>query len=506
MKFKDKKAIERYTKKIAFARTAGNVNLNETKEEKEARIQRAKDDVEFCVQYYFPHYATAECADFQIDFANDVINDPNYTGFAKWGRGLAKSVWNTIIIPFWDWLREGENYLVVIGQNGKKAAQLMEDLRAEFEANPRIIADFGEQVNIGSWKEELWITKGGFIGQCLGFGESCRGLRVGPKRPRHYNVDDIETRQTIKSETRQDEMVEWVENELLPSMDGSTERLIFSNNWFAPVMFLRKLAEKHPDWKVSEVKAYDPVTYEPAWRAKYTPEYYRRKEKRMGKLAALAEYNHKAKKTGKIFTSDQIQYGQLPNLNHFKIIVGHWDVAYGGTSTSDYNAVRIWGLHVENFWLINCYVNQSKMREAIAFMCDVQKRLPPTVMIHWRFEAQFWNDEVKRTLKEVQKEHGVNLNILKVDTPKHRKYDRILELQPYYQNGRIYNNEKLKSNNHFQVGLDQLYGIQPNYSTHDDAPDADQQAIKELEKYVTYADESDQDILTGRMEPNHARI
>ena len=506
MKLADKKAIERYAKKIAFARTAGSMNVHETKAERDAAIQRAKDDPRYCVERYFPHYATAECADFQIKFAWMVNDDPNFTGFAKWGRGLAKSVWNNVIIPFWQWLREGSYYFVLIGHNAKKAAQLLEDLRAEFEANPRIIADFGEQINIGSWKEELWVTKGGFIGQCLGFGESCRGLRVGPKRPNHYNIDDIETRQTIKSTPRQDEMVEWVESELLPSMDGASERLIFSNNWFAPVMFLRKVSEKHPDWVVHEVCAYDPVTYEPIWKAKYTAEYYRRKEKKMGRLAALAEYCHQAKKTGKIFTSDQIQWTPLLPLNHYKIIISHWDVAYGGTSTSDFNAVRIWGLTGENFHMINCFVKQSKMRDAIAFMCDVHKRLPSTVVIHWRFEAQFWNDEVKRTLKEVQKEYGVNLNIVKVQTPKVNKYDRILKLQPYYQNGRIYYNEKLKSHADTQVGLDQLYGIEPNYTTHEDAPDADEQAISEAEKYVTYSDDSSDDILTGRMEPNHARI
>jgi hypothetical protein len=33
-------------------------------------------------------------------------------------------------------------------------------------------------------------------------------------------------------------------------------------------------------------------------------------------------------------------------------------------------------------------------------------------------------------------------------------------------------------------GLQQLYGIEPGYNTHDDAPDADEQAIAFLERHI----------------------
>jgi phage terminase large subunit-like protein len=484
MRRQDKEAKERYLRKLEFIRSAACVGAFETPEQKQQAIQRATVDIKFLVQRYFAHYATAECAPFQIEWAEMLADDPCFTGFAKWGRGLAKSVWNNIIIPFWLWLRERKKYLVIIAVNEKKAVRLLEDLKAEFECNPQIIADFGEQKNPGSWGEELWITRGGFIGQALGFGQSVRGLRVREKRPDHFSLDDLETRETIKNPKRQDEMVEWVEQELLPAMDGDTERLVFCNNWFAPVMFLRKLHELHPDWVVHEVRAYDPVTYLPAW-SKYSKEYYRQKEMRMGVVAARAEYNHEAKPRGKIFKPEQIQWALLPKMNGFKIIIGHWDVAYSGTESADYNAVRVWGLRDSDFFYINSYVKQSKMREAVFFMCQFQRQLPKTVFIHWQYESQFWNAEVDRTIREVQTAHGVVLNITRVDTPRIKKYDRILSLQPYYQNSRIFYNDRLKSHADTQTGLMQLYGIEPGYSGHDDAPDADEQAIRFLEKHIS---------------------
>lgn len=487
MKKSDKIKFDRYKKKLELIQSSGNRFLQfETDAERKDNIERAKKDVVYCVERYFPHYATAPCAEFHSYWAKKVLKDKSFTGFAKWGRGLAKSVWNNVIIPFWIWLNEGDNYFVLISVSEKRAIRLLEDLRAEFEANPQIIADFGEQKNLGNWDEALWVTKGGFIGQALGFGQSCRGLRVGAKRPKQYNIDDIETKQTIKNEKRQDEMVEYIEEELLPSMDGEEERMTISNNWFAPKMFVRTLSEKHPDWFVHEVKAYDPVTYVATWSTKYKPGYYQRKEKKMGISAAHAEYNHEPKlKGGKHFKEEYIQWGKMPRIDHFNVISAHWDIAYAGTPTADYNAVRIWGLKVDNFWLIDCFVKQTKMAPAVKFMCDFQRNLPEGVTVLWRAEAQFWNDEVTRTISEVEEAEDIKLNIT-LDYKKVRKYDNIIfELESRYQNGRIFYNEKLKSHSDTEIGLQQLYGIEPGYTGKDDAPDADSKCISFLSKHIS---------------------
>lgn len=484
MKRADKIAIERYRAKLNLVRSSGAVNPYETEAEKKARIERAKKDVAFCVEYYFPHYATCKSADFHIDWANRVKRDKKFIGFAKWPRGHAKSVWNNVILPFWLWINEGDTYFVLVGQNEKRAQQLLEDIRAEFEANPRIIADFDQQQKSGSWEDGFFITKGGFIGQALGLGQSCRGLRVKNLRPTLINCDDLETKKTLKNERIQDELVEWVEQELLPAMDGECERLMISNNWFAVKMFLKKLAERHPDWNVHEVVACDAVTYAPTWHQKYTAAYFKAKEKKMARIAFRAEYLHIAHVIGKIFKPEDTQWATLPRIDHFEIIVGHWDIAYAGTPTSDYNAVRIWGLKERRFYYIDGFVKQSKMRAALDFICRVQKELPKGAIIHWRYEAQFWNGEVRRTIEEAEEAHEVILPLTQVDTPRGKKYDRILTLEPYFQNGRIFYNIKMKAHNDSNVGLHQLYGIEPGYAGKDDAPDADQQAIDFLSLHV----------------------
>jgi phage terminase large subunit-like protein len=254
-------------------------------------------------------------------------------------------------------------------------------------------------------------------------------------------------------------------------------------------MIQTELQKRHPKWKVHHVKAYDPVTYEPTWKGKYDNQYFKDLENEIGILAARAEYLNEPHIEGKIFTQEQIQYGKRPALNHFTVICGHWDIAYAGTPTADFNAVKVWGLHGKNFWNIDNYVKRSKMRQAIEWMVYVQMNLPPSVTIHWSYESQFWNDEVQRTIEEVEKQYGVNLALRKVDTPKTKKYDRMLKQHVYYQNGRVYYDEKLKAHNDTQVGIAQLLSLEPGYNSNDDAPDADEQCFSELSHHLRSGNE-----------------
>lgn len=500
----DKLALERYKKRLEFARSAGEVNPFETKQEQRVRIERAKKSYRAMCEDYFPHYATAEPAECHLESANYMLKNKTGKKFDEMPRGFGKSVMDNVLIPFWLWMNDEAHYMVVVTVNKDRASELLEDIRAEFEGNPRIIHDFGEQYSIGQWEKGFFITKGGFVGKALGAGQSVRGLRVKSRRPDYIVVDDLETKETIKNPKRQDDLVKWIERDLIPTMDGNIRRFTYANNRFAPVMIQTKLQERHPSWKVIHVKAYDPITYKPTWPAKYSDTYYKELESEIGTLACQAEYLQIPHVEGTIFKQEHIQWAPLPRLNQYKIIVGTWDVAYSGKSTGDYNAICVQGLWNKNFYVIDTFVKQCKMRDAVSYMCDFQKRLPKTVIVHWRFEAQFWNDEVERIIKETENAFGIKLNIVKFHVPKVKKYDRILTLHPYYQNSRIFYNENLKSHNDTQVGIAQLLGIEPNYKTHDDFPDAHQQGIAFLEPYNQPI--SSLNYHQGRMRPKNERI
>ncbi|MEH0008020.1 MAG: hypothetical protein V6Z82_04800 [Flavobacteriales bacterium] len=502
MKRSDKAALERYQKKLEFARSSG-LNPYESHSDRAQAIARAKSDFAFMIRRYFSNYATAETPDFHIRLARKAGRNPAYKGLIVWGRALAKSVVCDLFLPFWFWLRGEPIYHVIIGNNADRAVQLLENLRAEFEANPQILRDFGEQINAGSWEDKLFVTRGGFIGQGLGMGQSVRGLRVREKRPTNIVCDDIETKELLANPARMLKMKKWIERDLIPTMDGRFRRYFHANNHSADKMILTLLKDSRTGWDWNRVDAYDPITYEPTWAKKYTPDYFKAIEVDIGILAAQSEYNNAPHVEGEIFKSEDIRRVKSPKRSDFKVICGYWDVAYAATATADYNAVVVQGLYKGDFYVLDLFVRQCKMRDALVFMCDYQKRLTPSVCVHWLFESQFWNDEVRRTIKEVEREQKVQLNLIQVDRPTQSKYNRLLKLVPYYQNGRVFYNEKLEGKNDLHIGLSQLFGIEPGYKGHDDFPDAQKGGIDFLEKHIESDTEGNFQFRAGKMKPVH---
>ena len=482
----DKQRAEEYLQKLDMVRKSNDVNPFETKAEQQARIKRAKDDVVYFVETYLPHYATAKCADFHVEFATMVKDNPLFKGFAEWGRGLAKSVWCDVIIPLWLWTRGEEVFICIMSDSVERASELLADTQAELEGNPLLIHDFGVQKCEGDWEIGNFSTVDQkFIGKAFGIKKKVRGVRIKQRRPNLWVIDDLETPDTIGNPKRMRKQSEQIERDVIPTMTGGLRRVLYANNKFARVMTQTILQEKHPTWKVHQIKAYNKVNHEPRWKSMYSREYYKQQEIDMGITAAYAEYLHETKLEGSIFSEDQIQWSKLPPLIDFKMIIVHWDIAYTDNETSDYNAIKVWGLQDSNFHLIDCYVKQSKMKQAVRWMCEFKKKLPQGVNILFQYESQFWNGEVQRNIDEVEDEYDINLNLMKVITPKVNKLMRIITMQPYYQNSRVYYNELLKSHTDTQIGTIQLCAVEEGSGEHDDSPDADQQAITTLENYST---------------------
>jgi len=78
-----------------------------------------------------------------------------------------------------------------------------------------------------------------------------------------------------------------------------------------------------------------------------------------------------------------------------------------------------------------------------------------------------------------------------------------MSMHPYYQNRRMYYNDAECANNDMQEGINQLKGIEPGYNTHDDSPDADEQAVSYLSKLVVYEGEKRNEVTTHSTRRNN---
>jgi hypothetical protein len=333
-------------------------NPFETKREQQERIARAKVDVKYFVETYLKHYATAESADFHVYLASYVKRHKTAKVLVRWGRGLAKSVWCDTIIPLWLWLQDDIHFFIIVGNNFDKAKKLLGDMQAEFEANQLLIHDFGEQITSGSWEKGDFRTKNGFIAKALGMGQSPRGLRVGAQRPDYIVCDDLEDKDTSKNPQRQMEVVIWIEQDLLPTMDSATRRYLHPNNNPFPVSIQGLLEERHPKWKLHRIDACPGAARLPRWAAKYAKNYYAELETELGTLALEAEYNNNPHAEGAVFKDEFVIWDKTPHINHYNHLLAYWDVAYSDAKTADYNAVKVWGLKGVRFYLVNAFVRQ----------------------------------------------------------------------------------------------------------------------------------------------------
>ena len=147
----------------------------ETPLEKEKRIRRLQSNYAAFCEYYFPHYLTlrdkvtgdvirvVHNAPFHNAAANKVKNTPNLKAVFKWPRGHAKSTHFDVFLPLWLMFQSQRliNFMVAVGKSEDSAARLLGDIQAELEYNQRLIADFGDQKNLGEWTEGEFKTQSG---------------------------------------------------------------------------------------------------------------------------------------------------------------------------------------------------------------------------------------------------------------------------------------------------------------------------------------------------------
>jgi len=179
------------------------------------RRAQAHDDLEFFARTYFPHYVT---------LPNSRIHEHLYrrlpaiadssrseTDAIAAPRGEAKSTITSQIFVLWC-VVTGRKWYPMIGMDAfDQAAIMLEAIKAELEANPRLGMDYPQATGQGRvWQAGVIVTRNDRKIEAVGSGKRIRGRRHGPHRPDLFIGDDLENDDNVRTPEQRDKLHGWL--------------------------------------------------------------------------------------------------------------------------------------------------------------------------------------------------------------------------------------------------------------------------------------------------------
>jgi hypothetical protein len=306
-------------------------------------------------------------------------------------------------------------------------------------------------------------------------------------------IDDVDDDEIVNNQRRVLEIVKRIKGALYGALSIKGARMVVAGNRIHPQSVLAHMVgdikvgmPKNPEIFHSKVCATDGgfCKGKPSWHQRYTLEQLTDKMRKMGIIQAKVEYYHEHHIEGKIFKDQYIKWQKIPKLKDMTVIIGYFDPSFENKATSDFKAIRVWGLHKETKVCIKSFVRRCELTEAFMWMINYEKSLPEGIKPIWYVEQQFYNRPVREALEQVVKITGHRLLVITDTRTKENKYTRIVRMEPDYSLGNVIYNIDEVHNSDMIEGNNQLKGIEPGYRSPDDAPDADEGAWYFLNQHL----------------------
>jgi len=478
----NKEALDRWKHHCKSVQELMVVNNTESKQQQLARIERARKDYAFFVEYYFPHFAKVKTAKFQIQTANQVLQNKNLKAVYKWARAHAKSTHLCTMIPLWLKCQKTReiNVMVLVGKSQESADTLLGDLQAELQFNQRYIHDFGKQHNAGHWQEGEFVTQDGCAFFSRGRGQSPRGLRYRDNRPDYIVIDDLDDDELVNNESRVSKMTDWVKEALFGALDGGRGRFIMIGNLISKNSVLARVADTQ-GVVVSQVNIYDKQG-NVSWESKWTKQEVVAMEQFMGYRSFQKECMNNPISEGAVFKNNWIQWKKPLPLAKYESIVAYCDPSFKSSSKNDYKAIKVWAKTGTELHHLRAFVRQCSIGEMVRWFYDLHESLPESVICDYYIEANFLQDMILDEFTVEGNKRGYQLPISPDKRKKPDKFQRIEAISPLWERGFVFYNADMQNDRDMLSGIEQLLCFEKGTNTHDDAPDADEGAIYILQK------------------------
>lgn len=232
----------------------------EARRDRLARARDPKTGYRFFLETYLPHYVKGEASlfhDHLFDRVPDVIHG---AGGARdcivAHRGASKSTHLSLGAAIYCICLGLKRYIIEISDVYSQAALLLESIKAELTANPRLTYDFPDATGPGRvWREGEIVTRNNIRVEALGALQKLRGRRHGPHRPDLVFLDDIENDENVRSPDQRDKLESWIDKAVLKlgPPDGSIDVFYVGTILHFDAVLARKA--KSPAWQTTKFPA-----------------------------------------------------------------------------------------------------------------------------------------------------------------------------------------------------------------------------------------------------------
>jgi len=141
-------------------------------------------------------------------------------------RGFAKTTCNNFAILFNILFREVD-FSAYVGETSAHADRQVSNIKYELETNTKIHQYFGslkpDLKGPLKWTDEFFEANNGTALVGRGSGTQIRGLLNKGRRPQRFLLDDLETRESVKTDTQRQEKKEWYYGDVEPALDELDE-------------------------------------------------------------------------------------------------------------------------------------------------------------------------------------------------------------------------------------------------------------------------------------------
>jgi hypothetical protein len=398
--FKD--LLERFRQRTEFVnRCTVETLIGETPEQQEARIKHLlkPENYGLMFNYYFGKdtpvpMADSDCAWYHLSVYRDLYTEAFITLFNLIFRGGAKSTHANMGYPFALKQTGKAKFFLIVGANEKRAAMLLQDLQVQFEANNRIIKDFGLQKSYGNWAEGEFQTSDRCTFMALGLDQPFRGLRQNGVRIEYASIDDCEDKKKAMNQRLVAEYTEKVTGDIQGAFSTRSERTIVNNNYFVEKGLIHTLLEKKgfdirnidtkhgqirkekyaslyivnmTDRYCDEIRADNKADWNPSWPERYTHDACLRKKDQYAhdREVLSGEFYNTPINVGKRIKKSMIRTVKPLPFEQYLIIVGNWDFAYSDAAC--YKAMAVIGVRGLQMTCIDIFCRQTDIDTALEY-------------------------------------------------------------------------------------------------------------------------------------------